>query len=140
MTKRIVQLVVAIAVPLLVGVLGATVSTPGAWYAGLTKPPFNPPTWVFGPAWTTLYIMMGVAVYLVWRRGGSDRRVRYALTAFVTQLVFNGLWSFLFFGLKAPLVALIDISFLIIALVITMYLFSRSREQQLVCLYRILHG
>jgi tryptophan-rich sensory protein len=123
LAKRIGQLAVAIAVPLLVGVIGATVGAPGAWYAGLTKPPLNPPNWVFGPAWTTLYILMGVAAYLVWRHGLQDARVRWALTAFVVQLVFNGLWSLVFFGLEMPLLALVDIILLIIAIVITMQLF-----------------
>jgi tryptophan-rich sensory protein len=123
LAKRIGQLAVAIAVPLLVGVIGATVGAPGAWYAGLMKPPLNPPNWVFGPAWTTLYILMGVAAYLVWRRGLRDARVRWALTAFVVQLVFNGLWSLVFFGLEMPLLALVDIILLIVAIVITMQLF-----------------
>ena len=74
---------------------------PGEWYAGLKKPAWNPPGWVFGPVWTALYAMMAVAVWLVWRRGGVAANA-LPLSLFLAQLVCNALWSWMFFGLKNP--------------------------------------
>lgn len=71
---------------------------PGEWYASLNKPAWNPPNWVFGPVWTTLYIMMGVSAWLVWRTGSARR----ALAVFLIQLLLNALWTPVFFGLKQP--------------------------------------
>jgi translocator protein len=82
---------------------------PGAWYAQLTKPDWNPPNWVFGPVWTVLYIAVAVAGWLVWR---ETRRVEAALQLWGVQLIANGLWSWLFFGLHRPDIALVDIALL----------------------------
>ncbi len=80
------------------------------WYAFIEKPSFNPPNWIFQPVWTALYIMMGIAAGLVWNAIESQREeVRKALTVFWIQLGLNALWSILFFGLKNPLLALIEI-------------------------------
>jgi tryptophan-rich sensory protein len=92
---------------------------PGEWYATLKKPPWNPPNWIFGPVWTALYIMMAVAAWLVWRRGEFAVQ-RLALGLFLLQLLLNALWSPLFFGLRAPALALVDIGFLWLALLGTM--------------------
>jgi translocator protein len=88
-----------IGVSLLAGVVGSQFQ-PGEWYASLQKPSWNPPSWVFGPVWTTLYVMMGTAAWLVWDRGRGAARV--ALGLFLVQLAFNAGWSWLFFGLNAP--------------------------------------
>ena len=72
---------------------------PGEWYAVLKKPTWNPPNWIFGPVWSALYTMMAVAAWLVWRRGGFKLN-RLPLSLFLTQLLLNALWSWLFFGLK----------------------------------------
>ncbi len=77
--------------------VGGYAARPGAWYASINKPSWNPPNWVFGPVWSILFIMMGVAAWLVWSRRG-EASVRTALTLFIVQLVFNALWSWLFFG------------------------------------------
>ncbi|RMH58211.1 MAG: tryptophan-rich sensory protein, partial [Bacteroidetes bacterium] len=69
-----------------------------AWYAQLQKPPWNPPAWVFGPVWTVLYTLMGIAAWVVWHRSGGIRFARVPLGLFLLQLVLNGLWSALFFG------------------------------------------
>ena len=80
------------------------------WYPTLVKPGFNPPNWLFAPVWTLLYIMMGVAAGLVWNRIDYEKElVKKALLFFVIQLGLNALWSYLFFGLQNPLLALIEI-------------------------------
>ncbi|MES2545974.1 MAG: TspO/MBR family protein [Bacteroidota bacterium] len=80
------------------------------WFPTLVKPSFNPPAWVFAPVWTTLYIMMGIAAGLVWNKiNNSPDTVKTALIYFAIQLGLNALWSILFFGLKNPLLALIEI-------------------------------
>jgi translocator protein len=88
------------ALPLLVGGGFCSLFQPGEWYAQLAKPTWNPPSWVFGPVWTVLYILMGVAAWLVWDRWRGDART--ALALFVVQLAFNAGWSAMFFGLQAP--------------------------------------
>ncbi len=90
----------------LAGIAGSVFTVPviSGWYAGLTKSALTPPGWVFGPAWITLYFLMGVAAYLVWRKG----EVR-ALYVFWAQLTVNVLWSYFFFGMHNPALALIDI-------------------------------
>ncbi len=99
---------------------------PGDWYAGLQKPSWNPPNWIFGPVWTALYTMMAFAAWLVWRRGGFAAQ-RNALVLFLLQLLFNGLWSPLFFGIKQPAVAFVDIVLLWLALLATIVAFWKAR-------------
>ncbi len=95
---------------------------PGQWYAQLQKPSWNPPNWIFGPVWTLLYVAMAVAAWLVWKRGGLAAQHR-ALTLFLVQLVFNALWSPLFFGLHNPVLGFVDIVLLWTALVFTVLAF-----------------
>lgn len=95
---------------------------PGEWYVSLKKPAWNPPGWIFGPVWTALYIMMAIAAWLVWRRGGFKVR-RAALSLFLLQLLFNALWSPLFFGLHNPGLAFVDIVLLWLALLATIIQF-----------------
>lgn len=103
-----------------VSALGAQVTLPKipAWYAGLAKPSFNPPAWLFGPVWTILYIMMAVAAWRVWLRPPSASR-RAALMGFFIQLAFNAAWSPVFFGLERPRVALAVIIALLASLAMT---------------------
>ena len=104
---------------------GFTVTSLDSWYASLAKPSFNPPGWVFGPVWTTLYTLMGIAAWLVWRRGDlSSPPVRNALFIFAAQLALNTLWSAFFFGLKSPLLALVDIVALMAAILATITAFK----------------
>jgi tryptophan-rich sensory protein len=121
------KLVIAVAVPLAVGGLSgfATAGGVATWYPTLVKPAFNPPAWVFGPVWTALYLTMGVAAFLVWKRGVDSAGVGVAMTAFAVQLVINGLWSVLFFGLQAPGLAFVDIVALWLAIGATVFLFWR---------------
>jgi len=98
---------------------------PGAWYASLAKPAWNPPNWIFAPVWTALYALMAVAAWLVWRRAGF-RGAAAALILFVAQLVLNALWSYLFFGLHRPDAALLDIVVLFAAILAVAALFWRQ--------------
>ena len=97
---------------------------PGAWYAALTKPAWNPPAAVFAPVWTVLYASMGVAAWLVWRRAGFAG-ARAGLAAFGVQLVLNALWSYLFFGLHRPGLAFADIVALWVVILVVAALFWR---------------
>lgn len=133
MTKPI-KLLVALVVPQLAGLLGSlfTTSNIPTWYAGLVKPSFNPPSWVFGPVWTILFILMGVSLYLVWTRvphfwqPGKKKERRLALTVFGAQLALNSLWSILFFGLQSPGAALVEIVVLWAAILVNIILFYRA--------------
>ena len=97
---------------------------PGEWYSELAKPTWTPPGSWFGPVWTVLYLTMGVAAWLVWRRSGWQG-ARFALALFLFQLVLNGLWSWLFFGLRSPLAGLVDIVVLWLAIGVTILAFRR---------------
>lgn len=104
----------------------ATQSSVNDWYPTLAKPSFNPPSWLFAPVWSMLYIMMGVAGGLVWARMDFEREaVRNALFLFAVQLGLNGLWSLLFFGLKNPLLALIEIALLLLMIFETYVKFKK---------------
>lgn len=81
---------------------------PGEWYAQLRQPPLTPPGWLFAPVWTVLYALMGLAAWLVWQRAGWLAAAR-PLALFLLQLLLNGLWSYLFFGLQRPGLALLDL-------------------------------
>jgi len=94
------------------------------WYPALVRPSFAPPPWVFGPVWTTLYVMMGVASWLVWRQGFGRLEVRSALVFYGVQLVFNLAWSWLFFGLQKPFLALLDIVVLLVLIGVTAIRFA----------------
>jgi tryptophan-rich sensory protein len=108
----------------MVGSLFTAPSIP-TWYAALNKPAFNPPSWLFAPAWITLYTLMGVALFLVWRRGWEEQAVRSAVGVFALQLLLNAAWSPLFFGLHWLLPALVEIVLLWILILLTMLRFRR---------------
>lgn len=112
--KRILQLIGLILICQGIGAFGALISanSVNTWYAGIIKPSFNPPDWIFGPVWTLLYIMMGFSCWLVTLQESVLGHKRTALILFGAQLLLNGIWSPLFFGLKNPGLALIDIIFL----------------------------
>ena len=120
-------LVSAIVISQLVGAIGSlfTAQAIPTWYATLAKPALNPPAWVFGPVWTTLYVLMGVAAFLVWRKGWARREGKIALAVFVGQLLLNTLWSVLFFVLHSPGGALIEIVLLWGAIVATIIAFAK---------------
>lgn len=104
------------------GIIGSLVTTTTGWYTELNKPFFTPPGWIFGPVWITLYVMMGLALYLVWNSKVKDKKAIYFFSG---QLILNALWSLLFFGLQSPLLALIDILILMIAILLTIIYFYK---------------
>ena len=112
---------------------------PGEWYASLQKPAWNPPNWIFGPVWTVLYATMGITAWLVWKRGGFAGQ-RVALSLFLLQLLFNALWSPLFFGLRNPGLAFVDIVLLWLALLATVVAFWKARLFRACCSCRIWPG
>lgn len=122
----IIKLIISIGVPLLVGGVGGLVTTPAisTWYATLNKPWFTPPSWVFGPVWTTLYILMGLALFLVWRSPRSRTR-DIGIALFAAQLAVNLFWSFVFFGLKNTLYGVFTIVPLWILIAATIYQFYK---------------
>ena len=89
------------------------------WYATLTKPTFAPPSWVFGPVWITLYFLMGISLYTVWESEYKPKTRKVFFIVFGIQLTLNALWSLLFFGLKSPLLGLVDIILLDMMVIIT---------------------
>lgn len=121
------KLVIAIGVSQLAGVVGSIFTAPSipTWYVNLAKPQLAPPNWVFAPIWITLFTLMGVAAFLVWRKGLNSEGVKGALVIFIIQLVLNSLWSILFFGLHSPGAAFIDIIALWLAILATIIAFSR---------------
>ncbi len=101
-----------------------TATSVDGWYQVLRKPPFNPPDWVFAPVWTTLYILMGVAAWRVWRLGSFQTNSK-ALVVFAGQLGLNLAWSFLFFGLQRIDLALVEIVILLSAIIANTIMFWR---------------
>lgn len=96
------------------------------WYGQLAKPSWSPPAWVFGPVWTTLYVLMAMAAWLVWREGGWTRQ-RRALAFYCGQLVLNAAWTPLFFGLRQPGLAFAEIVLLWLAILATVLAFAKVR-------------
>jgi benzodiazapine receptor len=117
MMRRALGLILWMVVSLAAGWFGSRF-IPGQWYARLVKPSWNPPSSVFAPVWSTLYILMGVAAWLVWRRVGFAG-APVALALFGFQLVLNALWSYLFFGIHQPAIAFVDIVVLWLAILAT---------------------
>jgi benzodiazapine receptor len=109
------------------GIIGSifTTSSISTWYAGLEKPWFTPPNWLFGPVWITLYTLMGISLYIVWQKGPSKEDVRSALLAFFGQLVINSVWSVVFFGLRSPFYAFVLIFFLWFLILLTILMFYK---------------
>ncbi len=124
------RLIAAVVLTNLAGIAGSffTATSLGSWYDMLQKPWFNPPGWVFAPVWTALYVLMGIALYLVWMEGTQRTDVRFALGIFAVQLALNALWSYFFFGLRSVFFGFLEICVLWIAIVFTIVMFARVRR------------
>lgn len=126
--SNFLKLIGAIVIAELAGVIGGLFTAPAiaGWYAGIARPDFSPPNWVFGPVWTTLYLLMGVALWLVWKNESVDPKTRRsAIAVFFIQLALNSLWSIIFFGLHSIGGALVEIVVLWLAIVATIFLFRK---------------
>lgn len=125
MLKKIAVFAGSILLSFAAGGIGSLATVPNipTWYVGLDKPPLLPPNWIFGPVWTTLYILMGIALALVILRASNDKRKAYAW--FGAQLVLNTLWSVVFFGFHLPWLAAAIIIALIGAIIMTIITFRR---------------
>lgn len=121
------KLIIAIVVSELAGIIGSVFTAPSipTWYAGLIKPGLNPPAWLFGPVWTALFALMGIAAFLIWKKGLDRKDVKIALGIFACQLVLNTFWSIIFFGLHSPGGALVEIVFLWLVILTTIIAFAK---------------
>lgn len=121
MKRDLIKLIASLLVCQLAGFLGSLVTSPSipVWYASLEKPSFSPPNWVFSPVWITLYALMGISLYLLWRQDSKVPKVQIALFFFIVQLILNVSWSMVFFGLKLPFLAFIEILLLWAAILLT---------------------
>jgi tryptophan-rich sensory protein len=119
-----------------VGILGSVFTIPSitTWYSHLSKPAFNPPNWIFGPVWTTLYLLIGVSLYLILEKNLKKEK-NLILIVFLIQLFLNFLWSIIFFGMHLPMAAFVEIAFLwgsIVWMIVNFWKFSKSASLILV--------
>lgn len=126
------RLIIALVLPQLAGLIGSLFTTQAipTWYATLNRPSFAPPNWLFAPAWTLLFILMGIAFYLVWQspvKGLQEKIKRQAIKFFLIQLVFNTLWSIIFFGQQLLYLAFVEIVILWILILLTILRFNKIK-------------
>jgi len=125
--KLSVKIIISVLACIVIGTSASifTNTSLGSWFTTLNKPSWNPPNWLFGPVWTTLFILMGIAFALVWEewKPKGNALAKVAMIWFVVQFIFNVLWSFSFFGLQSPLIGLINILILLVLIVITIWRF-----------------
>lgn len=121
------KLIFSLFICLFAGFIGSFFTTPAipTWYATLQKPSFAPPNWVFFPVWTSLFIMMGISLFLVWQKGWEDKKVKTAIYIFAGQLILNAMWSVVFFGLRSPFLGLMEIIILWVAILATILSFMK---------------
>lgn len=128
--KKFFQLILAILICQSAGLIGSVFTAPAipTWYATLVKPAFNPPGWLFGPVWLTLYALMGISLYLIWQSRRSHPLATWTVILFIIHLFFNAIWSVIFFGYHQIFLALIDIAILWLMIVILIGLFWRIKK------------
>lgn len=126
--SQLFKLIVSVALPLSVGAVAGIITAQSieGWYNTLSKPSFNPPNWIFGPVWTTLYILMGISFFLVWKQKESASRSQ-AITVFLLQLLCNFAWSLIFFYFKMIGLAFVEIILLWISIVFMLFLFYKIK-------------
>lgn len=128
--SNIVKAIIAISIPLIVGATSGffTVTGVESWYQTIQKPSWNPPGWIFGPVWTALYIMMGIALFLVWKEDTSEELKKIALALFAVQLILNFFWSFIFFNQQQPGWALVEIIAMWFFILLTLFAFAQVNK------------
>lgn len=138
MTSRLfLKLIGAVALCELAGVIGSffTAESINGWYAELVKPAFNPPNWLFAPVWITLYFLIGLAFYFIWLTPEMTDGREKAILAFVIQLFLNTIWSIIFFGMHSTILAFVDISLLLIAIIFAIIYFWRISKPASILLW-----
>lgn len=127
--NKTAKLFISVLLPVLVGAVSGffTATGVGSWYKTINKPSWNPPGWVFGPVWTTLYILMGIALFLVWRTAESKTR-NTAIALFGVQLTLNFFWSFIFFDQQQIGWALMEIGVLWLFILFTIFAFAKINK------------
>ncbi len=125
--NNFLKLVFSIIVCQSAGLIGSFFTAPAipTWYESLAKPALTPPGWVFAPAWITLYLLMGIAAFLIWKKGLEKKEVKVALAIFIFQLFLNSIWSIIFFGMQNPFFGLINIILLWFAILLTIIVFYK---------------
>ena len=125
--NKFVKLIISIVICQLAGIIGSifTMGSVETWYVTIAKPAFNPPNWIFGPVWVTLYTLMGIAAFLIWKEDIKNKAVKNALTIFALQLIVNILWSIVFFGAHSIMGGLIIIIILFILIIVTIKSFYK---------------
>ncbi len=125
---NIIKLIISILICQLAGIIGSFFTKKAiiTWYVNIQKPSFNPPNWIFAPVWISLYCVMGISLFIIWKTNSSHIK-KYAILFFSIQLILNALWSILFFGLKSPIAGFIDIILLWIAIVLTTIFFTKIK-------------
>jgi translocator protein len=122
-SKFLISIVISFA-PGIIGIFFTYDAIP-TWYAGLDKPFFSPPNWIFGPVWSLLYLLMGVSFFIIWTAKQKESKKTDAYLLFFIQLILNTLWSIVFFGIKSPLLALIEIVILWVSIFLTIISFNK---------------
>lgn len=127
---QFVPFVICLVIPLAIGALGSllTMESVKTWYTTLNKPSFNPPNEIFAPVWSTLYILMGISSYLVWKERKSFTGYNWAVGLYFSQLILNLMWSFLFFYQHQIGLALVEIIILLIAIISTAVVFYKVNK------------
>ena len=125
--NNVIKGFISIMLPLVVGGLSGffTTSSISGWYTTINKPSFNPPNWIFGPVWTLLYMMMGIALFIIWKSEADAVLKKQALIFFFIQLAINFCWSLLFFYCESPGWALIDIVLMWVFILLTIFSFGK---------------
>ena len=124
------KLIIAIAIPLIVGGTSGFFTATGveSWYQTIARPTWNPPGWIFGPVWTTLYVMMGISLFLVWKEDASVELKKIAIALFTVQLVLNFFWSFIFFNQHQIGWALVEIIAMWVFILLTIFAFAQVNK------------
>lgn len=130
------KLIISLIVTFTAAALGSYFTTPNisTWYASLNKPFFSPPEWVFAPVWSLLYILMAIALYLVWKKDSPQQDKTKAIILYAIQLSLNALWSVIFFGMREPGIALAEIVVLETVIILTALSF-RKMSKVATCLF-----
>ncbi|MBD3311125.1 MAG: tryptophan-rich sensory protein [Candidatus Magasanikbacteria bacterium] len=124
------RLLISLVLPQLAGLLGSffTASSIPSWYTTIEKPFFTPPNWLFGPVWISLYILMGISVYLIWQKAEKNKKAKKLVWLFWVHLIFNATWSIVFFGLQNIGLAFLNIIIIWILILVLMWKFEKINK------------